>query len=665
MLSKWFQNCLRVMLVLMVLTILSFGLTTNITRINSYAALTYQHIYIYPLLIALVLPLPFRHITIEKKLIRNITLMICSVIGLVLILLFPLKQIHDSKTLIDAAVAISQNDWEGFIANGFDGYFQMFPYQFFYTLIIRGFLCFSSNAIFALRVFQLIVLISAIYFLFRTVDLLTDRVNTYLGLAVICILWLVPEVMCINVYGNVLGMSLAVISIYGFIRYIQHDEICFWWMNLLFLLLSILFKQNFQIVLIAQVITILFMSKPIKTKMFLIGSLIIIYLFISKINPWLYQMIVHQPLGKGIPTISFMVMGGMPYPGMIKETASIPGEWNGYTTSLAWSSNLDSQLMVHQSLQDLTVQIRNMLTHITDTVQFYKEKVIYTWCVKDWSILDTLNGWYVDEPLHPWLIQSGLTNLFIGFSSISYFVIFIGLIIGGVSQIKERFNPVLSFYFLIFIGFFIYHLLSESKATYMVLPLFIVLPWIADGYTRIEHLYQKISLKPLLLMFMVITIISIGYNHTRTTKCWYEDNYDGDYIVYVVQPQDTYSQSFTFNDELTIDSLIVTFSDIHMDQALIHVDILVNGSTISAYDTTIHNEENVFDIHQSLSSNDILTIRLTNISESPISLGLTNVSSDSAISTSNEPLYLRYVLFKELKGNQKYGFDYYSYLPTY
>ena len=665
MLAKCFQNCLRVMLIIMVLTILSFGLTTNITRTNSYSALTYQHIYIIPILIAMVLPLLFRHITLKKNIIRYMTLIICSVIGIIMIILFPLEQIHDSKTLIDSAIAIAENDWDGFITNGYDGYFQMFPYQVFYTLIIRCFLCFGNHSILALRVFQLIVLITAIYFLFKTLDLLTDRTNAHLGLGVICILWIVPEIMCLNIYGNALGMSFAVIAIYAFIRYIKQDNICWWWMNLLFVPLCILLKQNFQIVLFAQIITVLFITKPIKTKVVLIGTLVAVYLLVSKINPWLYQMIVQHPLGDGIPTLSFIVMGGMPYPGMVRETASIAGEWNGYTTSLAWASNLDSQLMTEQSLQELIVQIRNMLTHIADTVQFYKEKLIYTWCVKDWSILDTLNGWYMDEPLYSWLNQRDLTNLFMGFSSISYFILFIGLMMGGMIRTNDQFDSVLSFYFLIFIGFFIYHFLSESKATYMVLPLFVVLPLIADGYTKLDILYQKLSIKPLLLLFMIITIASIGYNHTRTTKYWYEDNYDGNYIVYVLQPQNTYTQSFRFDVDLTIDSLMATFSDIHMDQSLIHVDILINGSTTTSYDTTIHNEENILEIHQSLSRNDILTIGLTNLSEHPISLGLTNVSFGSAISNTNDLLYLRYVLFREIKGNQKYGFDYYSYLPTY
>ena len=188
---------------------------------------------------------------------------------------------------------------------------------------------------------------------------------------------------------------------------------------------------------------------------------------------------------------------------------------------------------------------------------------------------------------------------------------------------------------------------------------------IAEGYTRLDDIYRKISFKKLMFILMVITIVSIGYNHTRTTKYWYEDKHDGDYIVYVLESQETYSQSFTFNNDLTIDSLMVTFSDIHMDQALIHVDILVNGSTITSYDTTIHNDANLLETHQSLCKGDILTIELTNITNNPIFLGLSNITSGSAMPTKEVPLYLRYVLFSELKGNQTYSNDYYSYLPTY
>ena len=139
---------------------------------------------------------------------------------------------------------------------------RLWSIKVFYTLFINLFFYFGNYAISAIRLFQLFVLLIAIFFLFKTVDLLTQRKNAYLGLGSICILWIVPEVMCINIYGNVLGLSFAIISIYNFVRYIKDNTVFNWWFNLSCLIFSILFKQNFLIVLIAQILTVLLMLEP-------------------------------------------------------------------------------------------------------------------------------------------------------------------------------------------------------------------------------------------------------------------------------------------------------------------------------------------------------------------------------------------------------------------
>lgn len=649
--------------------ILMLGLFNNVYKPSAFQWINYQHIYIISIISAILLVVACTRLKLLNKHIRHFTYIYVFIIGLIFIFGFDWNQVSDPKTMIDSMEVLLQNGVSSFVEQ-YDYYYQMFPYQFIYSLLI--YICISINQSYGLEILkliQLMVYIVSISYAFKLVSLITEKEIYANVLAVLLVTWITPIIFTTYIYGTSLGMSIALISIYYFVLFYKTNSIKAYGCSLMLLLVSMMMKLNFSIVLVAYLIFNIFSKLNLKVKLLSCIGLICVYICSSLINGLLYELIIGVSIGKGIPILAYFVMGGLPLPYFPTSVSAIPGEWNGYTIGLAEFSKMDVNVMSSSSLHNFIEQIGFTFAHLEDAFTFYYYKLVNTWAVKDFATIDMLQSWYQSENSYSLLALFNnkiITNGYICFSAISYFLIFIGLLVLCFIRLKHYVVDSVLLFLLIFVGFFVYHFISESKAIYIVPVIYMMLPVITLGLGELSFILNKSLLqyrsKTIGICFAFISI-ALVFNTTRIAHYWYSDNTSGQYGTVELKPNDTLITSFELHNDTMVDSIQIFFSNVTESNTNIELAIYINSDLVDINNYSILNNELIVNIDKEIDSNDILSIEIRNIDSS--SMFFSTSDQQGLIQSNNVNLYIRYIMITNEIGNQWYGNDYYQLIPTY
>ena len=187
-------------------------------------------------------------------------------IGLIVIFAFPCDLSADSKICYE----IAKNLVNGIGLKEYvdlDSYLLCYPYQYGYVNLYRIFISlFKENSILFMRIFQIILSGISNVYLYKISQKLFHHVDDNIYF-VISLLWIVPYVYSTYLYGFSVGLSLSIISIYYFIKYLQNNRVIDILISIIFLLLAIYIKQNYTILAISYLLYTLFcMQNKIRVK---------------------------------------------------------------------------------------------------------------------------------------------------------------------------------------------------------------------------------------------------------------------------------------------------------------------------------------------------------------------------------------------------------------
>lgn len=665
-----FNSFVNILAISFSILIFLLGLFNNVYKPSAFQWIYYHHIYIISFIIAILLIVGINYFKVSNKKLRIFTYGYIFIIGLIFIFGFNWNQVSDPKTMIDSMHVLSTEGVSNFIEQ-YDQYYQMYPYQFVYSLLI--YVCININQIYGLvilKLLQLFTYIVSIHYCYKLVQLVTGKEIFIKSLSVLLVLWITPIIFTTYIYGTSFGMSFTMISLYYFVSFYKTKSFNMFLYSSLFLLIAMMMKLNFSIVLIAYFIFILFSSLSSKYKVYSSLILIVAYFGSSFINSIFYFLIIGLPLGKGIPVLAYFVMGGMPLSYFPTSVSAIPGEWNGYTIGLAEFSKLDSSVMNATSLRNFFEQVAYTLTHLSDAISFYYYKLANTWAVKDFATIDMLQSWYQSDNTYPLITIFGntvFTNSYIGFSAISYFLIISGLLKSCISHLRHYIDDVVPLFLLIFVGFFVYHFISESKAIYIVPVIYLLLPVIALGVGGLSiTLDNALSNSKMRVASIAIVIICVAllYNATRVTRYWYSDNTSGKYDIIELKSNSSINQSFKVLDDITVDSLQLFFSDVNNASTCVDVNLYINDELIISNTYNIQNNELLLYINCDSNKGDVISVEVINTSKDSLYV---STSDEAKLITTpfEQKSYMRYILFTNKTGNQWYGANYYQFIPTY
>ena len=291
----------------------------------------------------------------------------------------------------------------------------------------------------------------------------------------------------VHVYGNIIGLTFALLATTFTLLYIKKGNPLYILLTGIFIALSILAKSNYNIFLCGIVlILILHIIKKWNLRIILIIPLIT--LSILGINT-LYNIILKEKydveLSDGVPMVTYIYMG-------MQDSDSTPGWYTNIVLDLFAGNNFETEPTAIQSKELIKERFSHLITHPIELISYYSQKIGSTWLNPTFqTVWCSLPGprfiWYPDYAhylaFHETavsMVAGKLYDIELIYFDMYQVIIFIFASIGIYLNIKDNdLSKVLIP--IIVIGGFLFHILWETKAIYVIQYYFILLPYAAYG----------------------------------------------------------------------------------------------------------------------------------------------------------------------------------------
>lgn len=427
----------------------------------------------------------------------------------------------DSQNIFETATKAAQGDYTPFVNgaqfynkdfyNGYS-YFNFYPFQlgfvFICELVYRIFGTGSSMPIQVLNVLSL----SAAYFgLARITRLLFKRKSVEFFAILMLAACFQPILLCSFAYGNIIGMSCAILASWFLIKYFQT---CRWvWIipSGCLLVLATLAKYNNMIYLVAFVIMLAIhavkmivleknVKKLIQSLAFAL-AMILVTVGANNLVIMVYEARAGVELESGMSQLAYLDMG-------LTDSYMAPGWYTRTGLNLYLNNNLDGDRAKEQALTEIGSKLGGMAEDPEYTLDFFSKKILSQWNEPTFesvwvSKVKTHSeelGWLGDAVYNKSLGQF-LELHFNFFVQVLYLLFAIGiyfLFIKKKSNIETVLLP------LVVLGGFGYHLLFEGKSQYILTYIPLLIPVAAFAlstilfgrYERFKKLIGKIGAIP-------------------------------------------------------------------------------------------------------------------------------------------------------------------------
>lgn len=531
-------------ILLSILLISRLFISTNFSiyesNINYIELYYFFNFYTVIAIVFLIVLLSIKFIKINNKLYMAIIFAIPVIIGIIAMNSFPYTLTADALDCYSLAEELLKGTSLTECLSLRDNYLTVYPFQYgiisLWKIII---LLFKDNAVIAYRVLQIIMSGITNIYLYKIMNLFNKDVKNDYAFLLLTFLWIIPYLMAPYAYAFGIGLALAIISLYYFIKYIRNEKVIDIILSSIFGIFSIYMKMNYAVLLIAYIIYIIFINRKVLMKKIIltICTLLMLILGMNSVNI-MARVIEKESLPKGVPMSAWLIMGSQNnsfFESPFNPNGN-PGYYNAYNWMLAINADNDQEEMnriIHEDFDKLgEVIAENPLK----TLEFYYDKLIATWDSRDFmaNIYMTGDGFFDRESSYLQDLDSGYKGLIIDqITNIATVLIFLG---STAMLISRRNNDEDNEYCIIiiwFIGGFLYHLLFETKAVYVYPYVTALLPLAAKGLSKLSnHVieFRKIALKKKIIIAISVIVgisgITYFYNSQKFPGNVYESYAD-------------------------------------------------------------------------------------------------------------------------------------------
>ena len=441
---------------------------------------------------------------VNNKILITIASLIILILGYNWMNFVKAPVIGDQKIVLEAAESFSKGDYENINKH----YFFMHPLQYGcvlgFELIIK---CLGNADNINLQIINLLFLCGSVFTIYLITNKIYENKNiSKLTTILISIMFVIPLFATV-VYGNIFGMFFSLLSIYFLIKFYEKYEIKYICLISLSNMLAIIWKSNYEIVMIAIIISLIIdLIKKFNIKTF-VCIIAIIGLF-SLSYPVVYKIVelrTGEKVNSGVPMISYIAMG-------IQEPIDRQSGWyhpSINVESIYIEANNDEKQAKEKSIELINDRIEVFKKDLSIFKWYYKDKICSTWLEPAFQTL----WWaapggayheqseeyktYVDsnEKLQK-LLYGDENRYLIKTLDCLQILVYSMSIISLVYSIKNNtYNYKNSTLLITFLGGFLFHILWETKSIY-VIPYFIMLiPSAADGIEIINEKFKDTFFK--------------------------------------------------------------------------------------------------------------------------------------------------------------------------
>lgn len=283
-------------------------------------------------------------------------------------------------------------------------------------------------------------------------------------------------------YGNLLGLSLAMLAIALWVRFFSKPTGSRLWMGLaggLLAAFAFMFKALFIIHFVAMMIyAILELLKTRRLKLLIPMVFAIMCLYTSVVYP---QKVIEAKTGikldNGVPSVAFVAMG-------FQEGPYAPGWYNGWNYNKYYESKFNKAVESKVSVESIKKSIANFVENPKYAVIFFEKKVAAMWNEPTFESVFNLKG--NDNAygkIVKWLTSYDGYRTMVPIWKFFQIFVWVGSLIYVNRLLKEK-NTVKLILPMIFVGGFVFHLFWEAKGQYAFLYFVCLIPVGIEGWAE-------------------------------------------------------------------------------------------------------------------------------------------------------------------------------------
>ena len=354
------------------------------------------------------------------------------------------------------------------------GYCDMYPHQLALIALIEA--LFFVVGTFHYYAFQVICVFLAVGIVFlgcRIVEEITDRMSVAVFYCV-SMLGCLPLIFYTSwVYGDIPSIFFSLLAAWALLRYGKKSYWSYLAVCVFSLTMGILVRKNSLILLIAFCMVSLVWALYRKDKKILAAAGMAVLL------PWLLNMGIYKMYevrsgyehSKGLPVLSWVSMG-------LQENDGKYGWYFDYPKKIYYENDFNKEVTEEIVKQDIRERLTVFRADLSYTWTFFREKLLSQWNEPLYQSL-FFNTQYTDghEPAADSLTMKLEGEYFVkvlGICDRLQFVVYFGMLLYFVFAVRPNGNLLQHLLAVMMIGGFLFSILWEAKARY-VLPYYVTM----------------------------------------------------------------------------------------------------------------------------------------------------------------------------------------------
>ncbi len=430
---------------------------------------------------------------VKKIPIEKLALIYSAVICLLIVLLFRCVVTCDSGLISDIAIQFMEKNYQAFEQGE---YLYRYSFQIGFAALLEW--IYRIFGVENFIVFQLINIVCIVVIL-KMLGMITrelfaeervGRIEAVLSMGMLPLF-----LFSTFVYGDIIGWSFGVCSIYCMIRYLKTDR----WQNILkaavLLSAGIVVKSNINILVVAAVIAIALHAVWKKRYKMLIWAVGLI--FISQAGTGIVNGVYAARAGlsefpKGIPKIAWIAMSMQE----ADEGGYACGWYNGYNWTVYGDNNYDRELTSKACVESLKESMNKFAHEQRYALDFFYKKFTSQWNAPTFQAMIT-NEWnsrHVENlsSLAQFFIYGTGRNVLYEIMNIYHFFVFLCTGIYCFS-VRRDWSLARAYFVLNIFGGFLFHMIWEAQARYILGYFVLMLPLAAFGLNEILNKIDRIE----------------------------------------------------------------------------------------------------------------------------------------------------------------------------
>lgn len=585
----------------------------NIRLIRIYYYFNYISLFI-------VLGLLLFKLKLSKKTLSIVIFVYPLIVSLLSLFIFKYPLSSDSMYCWDIASNYTLLKNSGSLLIAIEDYLTIYPFQYGIISVFRLF-CFVFGNTLGQTVFQIVQILLASLsnmFLFRLAyDFVDDRKYNDVWYLILTIFWVVPWIISPYIYGLSIGLSIAIISLCLFIKYIRSHENKYLIGSLILFVVAVYLKKNYTILGLSYLIYVIFIYRDVIKKKIIISLCCVCALILSSgIINISAKLIDNIDMPKGAPLLSWFVMSN---PIDQEEIRNIfnpkptVGYYTGYNYSLVKEADYDTDKMKVIMDEDLKKSINYIINNPLRSLNYYTLKVIDTWNSNDFLARIYMVGEGLADSNNPVTVDldSGVSGFIIKeFTNVGALLLLLGSVV-YIIKYRNSNNSEFAIILIWFIGGFLYHLLFETKAVYVYPYMTILMPIAAVGMSELQEKFSeftsdKKNKKYVYATIPLVLIVAFIYNTQKFVLPTFESYADVNNEM-LVEKNVQLTQNVTLDNDLKVDAIEFEYSG-HLNENILKITIADGNSVLE----TISVNQSELDKSQNWIKKSFDSIRLAN-----------------------------------------------------